>query len=351
MKIMRFIVGWFFAATAVSWLAAQENSAFQSVAVRRLEGDLGKARQEMERLVGSRRVLAAQYDSMIVDVIDLKQRKDLGFFEKIRLKNLLKESEDLAQQLVSMDRVVAGKRAEHQSRIDQLLVLMDGEIRDALYELEHPSEIKAKAHTRQLEMRLQSMMFEKLEFQSIWTDPLVLNLQTVRVSRDDDAETISQKADFLKDQEDKLVLYGTNLQERINKMTSEIEIRDEAMQFIDDIQLFNKNREIRLEPKVDRSDGAVGTESDGDQASGISGSGDLLGGGVWRPFVDIGGAILVNSNTLTLSDLKMSADDDLKDVVRKLQIEKKMAEHQASRYRRMAEELYNLAKHKSRATK
>lgn len=346
MRFLAFVMIGLIAGPVIFSLTAQEPpSSFSSSTIHRLENDLQTSRHEIEEQLGLRRQLSAQYDSMLVDVSYLKQRKDLGFFENIRLKNLLKESEDKSRQLVHLDQTVAARKKEHDERVDQLCQLMDLEIKQILQLLE---DSDARHGRGTLESTLQAMMTEKLEFQSLWIEPWSVKPHMVKVSRQDDAETVYQKADFLRDQEDKLAAYSDELQSKIEKISNDVEIRDQAIQFLDDVHFFNRTREIQVAHKDDKDQGK---SLEGSPTGHSARDGEETTMGFHASLNGFDGSVFVNGSTLSLTDLKMSPDDDLRVIVRKLQAEKTMADNQIMKYRRLADELYELAKYKMRLQK
>lgn len=348
MRFLSLVLTWLIGGPVVHFLTAQvPSSSFSSSTILRLEDVLQASRQEIEQQLGLRRQLSTQYDSMLVDVSYLKQRKDLGFFENIRLKNLLKESEDISRQLVLMDQRVTARKKEHDERVDQLCRLMDIEIKQVLQQLE---DSDARQGRGALESTLQAMMTEKLEFQSSGLESWSVKPHMVKVSRQDDAETIYQKADFLRDQEDKLAAYSAELQSKIEKISSDAEIRDQAIQFLDDVHFFNRTREIQVAHKdgKDRNENLGGETGTSDHTAR---DGDEITHSFQPSLNGFDASVFVNGSTLSLTDLKMSPDDDLRVIVRKLQTEKAMADNQVMKYRRLADELYELAKYKMRLQK
>ncbi len=320
-------------------------SAFDSDSIAFLETALRRSKEQLAVLIRSRHQLDAQYDSMTSAIQALKTQNDPGFLDKIKLKNLLKESEELSQRLVKIDQRIALQRETSTPVVERLLTMMEEQIRRYLSMVGKSRQLDRSSKQPE-EERLQAMLFEKIEYQSLFAEPLSLQLASVKVNLTDDPELILLKADFLKDQEDKLVRYTHDLDAKITRLQSEMELRDEASKFLDDIYIFDKNREFKFSSR--QSTDRPSTETD----EGTSTVGPLTGAIGFSPrtysetLAD--NTLLVNNNALVLSDLKVTPNDDLRSILYKLKLERQLARNQASRYSRMARDLYELAKRRTR---
>jgi hypothetical protein len=319
-------------------------SAFESFTVHEYKKSIIKTQLEIKQWIESKNSLVQEYDSNVIRISELKQKKEIGFFERVQLKKLLKDSEDLSQQIVLIDKQITNKQESNFTLIDKMIPLMEYEIKQTLKNLE--KQDRESDDRTQYIQNLQSMINEKLEFQSFIAEPLRAYIKDVKFQRGEEPETLIEKSDFLMDQADKLQRYIAQIETKIDLLETENEIKKLARKFIDDIYSFDKDREMKLSSKRT-------TENTGIEQTSVINS---------RPnHDDISVAMESNyrgtsqntnplflNTTLEISSLQINAGDDFKDIIRKLKLEKSLALNREKAIIKTADELRRLAEIKLR---
>jgi hypothetical protein len=279
-------------------LAAQAvPSAYSDVAIRDAEVFLDKSRQDVITLRQTKRLLSIEYDSMVVEILRLKGKKEVGFFDRIELKGLMKDCEDISQQFAKMDKLLAAHRDAESSKIEELVGLMDDEI---MFELmQYQKSRKTKEESSFSEEQLRAMLAEKLDYRNRLNDTLSLRLASVKTNRNDDDELLTQKADFLMDQQDKLLKYMNDLDRVMRRSRAENEIRVRSK------MLFEQLDDMEVRPKELK-------------------------------------------HVLLLSHDSILSTEEFPSIIQKLKTEKQVAANYAKRLESEAKELYRSAEYKSK---
>ncbi len=322
-------------------------SAFASFTALEYQKSIQKIQTELAQLLETKKLLVQEYDSNVIQISGLKQKKELGFFERMQLKKLLKDSEDLSRQIIQVDREITGKHESSRTYIDKMIPLMEYEIRQALNAIE--SAVMNSGGKNALIQKLQGMIQEKLEYQSYIAEPLRARVRDVKYQRTDDPEVLFEKSDFLMDQHDKLKRYANQIDLKIDLLESEYEIKKQARKFIDDVYTFDKDREMKMSSK---------------RVAGISGEGNEPGSAVFnsraseddlavsfesglRGTTAQGNPLFLNT-TLEISALQITSHDDFRNIIRKLKHEKSLALQRAKNMQKSADEIRRLAEIKLR---
>ncbi len=338
--------GLLFFSVTVSVLSQEKPiSAFGSFTVLEYKKSVLRTHSEILILVQSRDILARDYDSNVTQISVLKKQKDLGFFDRVQLKKILKDSEDLSQQIVLIDRQIISKQESIRTLIDKMIPLMEYEIRQTLKSIEQEDQ---NSGDRPLYIQnLQAMINEKLEYQAFTAEPIRAQIKDIKYQRSDDPDLLLEKSDFLMDQYDKLQRYIAQIESKIEMLESENEIKKQARKFIDDVYTFDKDREMKLASR--RTDDPSGGEGTSSVVNSRTSYDDVSVAveSAFRGTSQVSNPLLLNT-TLEISSLKINSGDDFKDIIRKLKHEKSLAQTRAKNIQKTADDIRRLAEIKLR---
>ncbi len=325
----------------------QKSTAFSSPTISGLKAYLEKSRQDLTALAKTKYYLMAEYDSNVILISQLKEKKELGFFERIQLKSLLKQSEDISQQMVKIDKLTLAHYDTNKEKLEQLVRLMEDEIRAVLRQIEQSPQ--GSDERGDFVETLQAMILEKLEMQSQAVEPLTITYQEIRHQKTDDPEVLIEKSDYLMDQHDKLVRYIEQIDRKIDLIESENEIKKQARRFVDDVYLLDKNREMKITQNKNAESG-----------------GTLLGGAENLSRAASQDEMLLRTQSLTgitatssqnplflnsrleLSNQPIYSTDDFQSIIQKLNVERRLAQNKARHFKKISGELRRLAEYKLR---
>ena len=189
---------------------AQAPSEYASPSIHEILHFLGKSRQDISALTQTRKLLKMNYDSLVFDIEQIKQSGDVGFFDRIRLKNTLKESEDIANQFVEIDNLIKAHEDANSQKISNLVVLMEKEVADSVEVLFVRYGNKKTVITESF-TKLANMLAEKKAFYFYRLRKFNMPVTDIRFKKDDEAEVLYQKSDYLLDQIDRLSDYSKEL--------------------------------------------------------------------------------------------------------------------------------------------
>ncbi|NUM82209.1 hypothetical protein HUU42_15550 [bacterium] len=312
--------------TAAIPLHSQDSTAFTSTAIHEVRTYLDKSHQDLVTLNQAKRLLLLQYETMVLTIGELKEKKELGWFDKVQLKNLLKESEDLSQQFVKLDKLILAHRETNQVKIESITGLMSEEIEALTRRIERTTYSDVVLREMMTDTLL-SMVREKSAIQLSQTEPIDIAVQNVKISRSDDADLLFQKADFLMDQSDKLLRYAKIIEQKIRQLNIDIRLNRKIQIISNETASYTATRDSKILFREFHSN--VGQDKLTHKDS------------VNTPFVEV-------HNTLPLSNIRVAPTDAPYAVLQKLQYEWSLALSQANRYEATAKEVYWLADFKNK---
>ncbi len=216
-------------------LAGQSQSEFSSLSIQDILGFLEKSRQNITTLTQTRKLLAMNYDSLVFDIDLLKQSNDLGFFDRMRLKNMLKESEDIAQQFVKIDNMLkAHEQANHQKTVD-MVQRMEREIQDSIRIL-YSRLMPGSDSYRERLLKLGRMLSEWNSYHIFRMKKFSLPVTEIRIVKDDAPEALFQKSDYLLDQADRLSQYVEELDRVIGSLSVQNNMKRLCLDLVDRVK-------------------------------------------------------------------------------------------------------------------
>lgn len=203
--------------------------------------------QQMEAVSADRAELAQRGDSLAVWIQALKGKKSLNIFQRQRLEELLKSSQQLGQQLVEIDQKMASLDQQHQSILKQLVAYYDREI-DQLVETLTKKSV-APAEQKNQYQRLVALKSERDNYAK-QIKLILINVPQrgqIRIQATDSYQAIRQKADLLKDQEDKLRRQMKAVEQKMADLQNELKLRNRMNELIADTYLMDKPNETLIQ--------------------------------------------------------------------------------------------------------
>ncbi|MCG8603455.1 hypothetical protein MJD09_00435 [bacterium] len=187
--------------------------------------------------------LDGQAKSLAKEIKELKSKGDLSFFQRQRLNRLLKSSQDIANAIESIDSEIR-RLSERYTKIGKRLIeLYDVQIEKLLKILENKSLSKelSRNSAKQIESfrRKKDDLQKKLRPQSTTEMKLV----PLKIEADDSPKKVEQKADLMKDQQEKLVRIADQIQKRGEDAAQELAIKTRMSDLITDLAVFDQQEE------------------------------------------------------------------------------------------------------------
>lgn len=260
------------------------------------------------------------------DVQKIKQNEKLGYLQRQRLESLLKESQTYSIQIVKLNNILEQQKAALQKLGNKLIRNYDLEINKYLKKLDDkslPPSVQKNHYTALKIFRgKKSAIQEKTGLQKL--DRFELNQLTIKP--EDSPKKIEQKADLLKDQEDKYRKIGKQFDSRITNLKKELNLRNRIEDLVTDLALFDQQEEAIGDINT-ASEEALGTALIDGADRGSSPAPGLQN-------------ILVGQKDFDFNSL---SEGDLEDVINKLEVDKLKAESKADSLANRAKSFYQKA--------
>lgn len=187
--------------------------------------------------------LQIQIDSLAVIIQELKADKDFNIFERQRLEQLLKESQKLDIRLRTKRRDLAKMRQDYQVFLGEAMTWYDGQIQKLLASIENNklnNEEKQKRVQELIQLKESRKEYSrKLQPQSL---PSWLNT-SIEIQEFDSYDKIIQKADLVKDQEDKVRKQLALFKKHAKEAENELMLRRKMNELISDTYLMEHQSE------------------------------------------------------------------------------------------------------------
>jgi hypothetical protein len=224
---------------------AQTPSEYRSPTIHETLRFLEKSNQDIATFTKTRKFLKMNYDSLVYAVDRMKQNGNVGFFDRMKLKSMLKESEDIANQIVKIDNLVKAHEEANRQKTRGLIELMEKEIADTLNVLifRHHGTDTGLAESI---TKLTGMLAEKEALQIYKLKKFLMPVTEIRIQRDDEAEILYQKSDYLLDQTERLADYTIELDRITVFLMEEDKTRKRIYKLSELIKNDPKNRQKLL---------------------------------------------------------------------------------------------------------
>ncbi|RMF68012.1 MAG: hypothetical protein D6743_04030 [Calditrichaeota bacterium] len=211
--------------------------------VARLERKFAALDSAIQRLQSERQQLDSRIRSQEEEIQALKDKGTLNYFQRQRLERLLKDAQSLARRAEEIDAQVRERRSLLRQTGDRLLQRYAAQIEKAVSALEQAKR-DTSAH-RELLQRIARLRGKSDRIKRRlgrgalrgWT------LSEVQIEPEDSPRQIRQKADLLKDQEERLRKLAERLEQRRSEVQKEVEIQNRMRDFVTDLAVFDQQEE------------------------------------------------------------------------------------------------------------
>lgn len=280
---------------------------------------------ELENLNLEKSKILQLGDSLAVPIQQLKSKQDLNIFQRRRLEQLLKSSQELDQNINNVHQKMEQLDREHQSVLRRLLGWYDEQIDNMM------NAAKAKKLSPAEQQQLSAWNLERSQYlKKIRHNEIQLQLsRPIEIEESDSYQTIKQKADLLRDQEDKARKQISLVDKRVNELQSELKLRSRLNELIADTYLMGQPTEKSLpqnQPKGG-NENVVFSGADNSRAP-ASASFDVV------------------DNLLLKADVSGISNLDLESQIRNLQQMKVSLNQSADSLRIVADQFYQAAEKK-----
>ncbi|MCI0696151.1 hypothetical protein L0337_29635 [candidate division KSB1 bacterium] len=209
----------------------------------KLQEEVGNISTHLARLRQQQQSLSQQADSLARDIQRRKQQspsllQDRSLNAALRFSQTLADSmQQLQQEENRVDRLLRQKA-------EQLLKILNEEIARLANDGE---KLKREKNSKQRE-QVKAELLECREWQRrcqalLEQPPPAIIIYEVEVKSEDSPETLRRKADFLRDQSDRLRREVKRLDGKIAEIKDETQVRERMTDFTDELALLDPNRE------------------------------------------------------------------------------------------------------------
>ncbi len=208
-----------------------------------LEKELARLDSLIEQQSNLRTILIRDLAAYAKEIQDLKAKESRSYFQQQRLERLLKDSQDVTRKIEKIDSQVQSLQNAYVKNANRLVYLYDAEISKRLKQLEN----QKLESTRQRELLAE---IERLRLRAEATkekigESKIMNLKIPRlaIEADDSPKQIEQKADLLKDQEDKLRATAARIEKQTADLKKEMELKSRMSDLMTDLSVFDQQEE------------------------------------------------------------------------------------------------------------
>ncbi len=194
--------------------------------------------------------LLHQSDSLAALIQQLKSKQDLNMFQRRRLEQLLKSSQELDQKILAIGQQLDKTDREHQAVLQELVAWYDAQIARSM------DVGQDKKLSQEQAERLANWQRERNDYLTrVKSEPLQRQItRPIQIDPSDSYVTIKQKADLVKDQEDKARKQIALVEKRVKELQAELRLRSRMNELIADTYLMDQPKE-KLLPKNQRRNG------------------------------------------------------------------------------------------------
>jgi len=192
--------------------------------------------------------LIQQGDSLAMLIQDLKKKPSINIFQRQKLEDLLKSSQHLAQEIFEIDQKIVSLDQEHQLILKQLIDYYDSEI-EKIVDRQKKKPLPPD-HQQTQYQHLTALKTERDNYlQKIKSNLINVSMnRQIRIEATDSHQAIKQKADLLKDQEEKIRNQAKAVEQKVADLEHEQKLRNRMNELIADTYLLDKPNETLLPP-------------------------------------------------------------------------------------------------------
>lgn len=266
-----------------------------------------------------------QSDSLAVLIQQLKSNQDMNIFQRRRLEQLLKSSQEFDQKISEIDQKIDKLDHEYQAIVREIVSWYDGQIANII------GNAKSKKLSQQMSQQLTGWNSERSQYlKKIKQNQVHFQLiRPIEIEDSDSYQTIRQKADLVKDQEDKLRKQIKSVVKRVAELQTDLKLRNRMNELISDTYLMDQPTEKFLPQNQARGANDNATYSEADKSKAQSSTS-----------FDVVDNLLLRTDISTISNL------DVESYIRNLQQMKLQLGQSADSLRSIADQFYQAAEKK-----
>lgn len=220
--------------------------------MKQLEQEVIELERQYNQYTDALEQVTKKVNKLAGKIENYKAKESLNVFQRRRLEGYLKTSQQLSNDLESKQKSLNSIKRKLEINWKTLIRFYDKEITTVMQafrndSLENDRKKSLLAYLAQIKEKRETLQ-AKLEL--VIEEPL--NMDQLDFSDLTDIRQIKEKADWLKDQEEKLRKNIGELKHIINNLKEEIEIREKMLEFRQDISFFNHQDET-LNPQMAES--------------------------------------------------------------------------------------------------
>lgn len=220
----------------------------------KLQAELDDLSTTLARLHHRQQALSLQADSLAKD-IQRRKRKTPSILQERNLDSALRSSQALADSLQGLQ--ARDQRLDYalRQKAEALLKILNDDIARLNQRAENLKKSKNTEEREQVARELlQSRQWQRRCQEWLEQPPPAIIIYQVEAQPDDTPETLHRKADFLRDQADRLRRDVKRLDAKISDIRDETQVRRRVADLATDLSLLDPNREGVSSPS--RSEGA-----------------------------------------------------------------------------------------------
>ncbi|MFQ5676256.1 MAG: hypothetical protein ACE5G1_10195 [bacterium] len=307
-------------------LNAQENS------MRAVEQQFHEVESKLVALADERNEFKTILEKKAGEIQKLQNKTNLNYFQRQKLEGLLKDSQDLSTKIRSVDAKLTANNKKLKDLGRKLLEIYEFEIRKSLANLE--TKELAQSHRKTILKNIERLRRKKetVKRQINRKSPPEIRLSPLTIEPDDTPKQIEQKADLLKDQEDKFRALADKLAQQRKDLKKELNLRNRIDDLVADLALFDQQEEIlsNLSPQT-------------------SGSRNLNIADESQASTDVGEAKVPGETDLFFVgqkdfDFSVLSSEQLEEILLSLEKQEQRAKARADSLRKQADTFYGTAK-------
>lgn len=300
-----------------------------------LENEISALEAKVEELKSRQATLNSEINELAQQISDLKQKENLNIFQRRRLEGYLKSSQKLILQIENLNAQLISTGRDISTKRKQLINLYELRLEEIINQLndKNKSELQKKylADTLTLIKQKREQVQAKIDLE-IQTP---INMNEISQENGYTYEDYKEKADWMKDQEEKFRKNGEEIDRIVNNLQAEIEIREKMSELEQDISLFSHRDEPLAHEKTSTSGRAI---------TGEKNEVDFLGNAYLQDALNSRSSLLPLFPNLSVSkDISNLSNLDIQDFIKELQKRKKQLISSADSLNLKAKEYYHKA--------
>jgi len=225
-------------------LLIAEANMFAQGSMRALEFQFVKIDSAVSELENQKNSLNEPLQKNAAQIQELKNKSELNYFQHQKLEGLLKDSQDLSNRMANFDSEIHKMNQNLVKAGNELLTIYDSEIRKSLNNFENRDLSQEYRKTILQNIETLRRKIRNIKSRIGQENTIEIRMSQLRIGPEDTPRKIKQKADLLKDQEDKYRHLASRLSSQREDLTKELNLRNRIDELVTDLALFDQQEEI-----------------------------------------------------------------------------------------------------------